>query len=56
MKVFTGPKEDRRFMTGLHTVADVYYCGCHEVLGWKYIRAYDLRPKYKEKSFSRIQE
>ncbi|MFS7923628.1 putative Yippee family protein [Helianthus anomalus] len=48
MNISTGPKEDRRYMTGLHTVVDVYCCDCHEVLGWKYIRAYDRRQKYKE--------
>ncbi|XP_050152460.1 protein yippee-like At4g27745 [Malus sylvestris] len=46
-----GPKEDRHLMTGLHTVADVSCCDCHEVLGWKYERAYEQTQKYKEGKF-----
>ena len=48
MNVTVGPKEDRELMTGLHTVADVYCSDCHEVLGWKYERAYEESQKYKE--------
>lgn len=48
MNVTIGPKEDRELMTGLHTVADVYCSDCHEVLGWKYERAYEESQKYKE--------
>ena len=48
MNVMVGPKEDRQLTTGLHMVADVYCCDCHEVLGWKYERAYGETQKYKE--------
>ncbi|XP_048319814.1 protein yippee-like At4g27745 isoform X1 [Ziziphus jujuba] len=51
MNVMVGPKEDRHLMTGLHTVADVYCSDCHEVLGWKYERAYEETQKYKEGKF-----
>ncbi|XP_014507431.1 protein yippee-like At4g27745 isoform X1 [Vigna radiata var. radiata] len=51
MNIVVGPKEDRHLMTGLHTVADVYCGDCHEVLGWKYERAYEASQKYKEGKF-----
>jgi len=38
VNVFTGPKEDRILITGLHTVVDIYCIDCHTVLGWKYVR------------------
>ncbi|KAF9602301.1 hypothetical protein IFM89_026418 [Coptis chinensis] len=51
MNVTVGPKEDRQLMTGLHTVADVFCEDCNEVLGWKYVRAYEESQKYKEGKF-----
>ncbi|CAN6466072.1 unnamed protein product [Victoria cruziana] len=48
MNIVLGPKENRQLMTGLHTVADVHCCECREVLGWKYVRAYEETQKYKE--------
>ncbi|RDX76622.1 Protein yippee-like, partial [Mucuna pruriens] len=51
MNVSIGAKEDRELMTGLHSVADVYCSECHEVLGWKYERAYHDSQKYKEGKF-----
>ncbi|KAL5224118.1 hypothetical protein ABZP36_010757 [Zizania latifolia] len=51
MNVVMGVKEDRELMTGLHTVADIYCNDCHEVLGWKYERAYEETQKYKEGKF-----
>ncbi|XP_057462398.1 protein yippee-like At4g27745 isoform X1 [Actinidia eriantha] len=51
MNVDVGPKEDRHLATGLHTVADIYCADCHEVLGWKYERAYQATEKYKEGKF-----
>ncbi|KAK7278318.1 hypothetical protein RJT34_23345 [Clitoria ternatea] len=51
MNITVGPKEDRQLMTGLHTVADVFCSDCHEVLGWKYERAYEETQKYKEGKF-----
>lgn len=51
MNVVVGSKEDRQLMTGLHTVADIYCFDCHEVLGWKYERAYEETQKYKEGKF-----
>uniref|UniRef100_A0A7C9D4G7 Protein yippee-like n=1 Tax=Opuntia streptacantha TaxID=393608 RepID=A0A7C9D4G7_OPUST len=51
MNVEVGPKEDRQLMTGLHTVADIYCGDCRQVLGWKYLRAYESSQKYKEGKF-----
>ncbi|KAF7092615.1 hypothetical protein CFC21_095081 [Triticum aestivum] len=51
MNITTGAKEDRQFMTGLHTVADIHCRDCREVLGWKYERAYEESQKYKEGKF-----
>ncbi|KAI3498192.1 hypothetical protein L1887_33961 [Cichorium endivia] len=48
MNVVVGPKVDRRLITGLHTVTDVYCSDCREVLGWRYEKAYDEAQKYKE--------
>ncbi|KAK6155561.1 hypothetical protein DH2020_009809 [Rehmannia glutinosa] len=50
MNVVVGAKEDRRLMTGLHTVADISCGDCNEVLGWKYERAYEASQKYKEEA------
>ncbi|EIN11443.1 yippee-domain-containing protein [Punctularia strigosozonata HHB-11173 SS5] len=43
-----GKKEDRRLMTGVHTVADVYCIGCNARMGWYYVKAAELSQKYKE--------
>lgn len=51
MNIVAGPKEDRHLTTGLHTVADIHCSDCHEVLGWKYERAYEASQKYKEGKF-----
>ncbi|CAI9086970.1 OLC1v1020915C1 [Oldenlandia corymbosa var. corymbosa] len=51
MNIVVGAKEDRRLITGLHTVADVHCGDCREVLGWKYERAYESSQKYKEGKF-----
>uniref|UniRef100_A0A5B6ZJA6 Protein yippee-like n=1 Tax=Davidia involucrata TaxID=16924 RepID=A0A5B6ZJA6_DAVIN len=51
MNVAVGHKEDRKLITGLFTIADIYCSNCGEVLGWKYLRAYDARQKFKEGTF-----
>lgn len=51
MNIGVGPKEDRQLTTGLHTVADIHCADCHQVLGWKYERAYEASQKYKEGKF-----
>ncbi|KAK9672410.1 hypothetical protein RND81_12G098700 [Saponaria officinalis] len=51
MNIEVGPKEDRPLMTGMHTVADISCGDCRQVLGWKYLRAYESSQKYKEGKF-----
>lgn len=51
MNIRVGTKEDRHLTTGLHTVADIFCSDCHELLGWKYERAYEPTQKYKEGKF-----
>jgi len=51
MNIIVGQKEDRQLITGLYTIADIYCCNCGEVLGWKYLRSYDVRHKSKEGKF-----
>ncbi|XP_030460296.1 protein yippee-like At4g27745 [Syzygium oleosum] len=51
MNIVVGAQENRRLRTGLHTVADISCADCHEVLGWKYERAYEASQKYKEGKF-----
>ncbi|KAL9236792.1 hypothetical protein vseg_011421 [Gypsophila vaccaria] len=48
VNVSVGPDEDRLMMSGMHTVADVFCCGCGQLLGWKYMMARDKTQKYKE--------
>ncbi|KAF3975895.1 hypothetical protein ACB098_12G032100 [Castanea mollissima] len=51
MNIIVGQKEDRQLITGLYTIADIYCCNCGEVLGWKYLRSYDVRHKNREGKF-----
>lgn len=48
VNVCLGPKEDRLLLTGLHTVNDIYCKCCHQIMGWRYEKAYDDQEKYKE--------
>mmetsp|Transcript_6727 Transcript_6727/g.11560 ORF Transcript_6727/g.11560 Transcript_6727/m.11560 type:complete len:111 (-) Transcript_6727:585-917(-) len=51
INISVGPKEDRMLITGLHTVADIFCNCCQDVLGWKYLEAYEETQKYKEGKF-----
>ncbi|KAK2992777.1 hypothetical protein RJ640_023290 [Escallonia rubra] len=51
MNIVVGQKEEKQLMTGHFTIADIYCSKCGEVLGWKYLRAYDARQKFKEGKF-----
>ncbi|KFM24118.1 Protein yippee-like 3 [Auxenochlorella protothecoides] len=51
VNVTLGPREDRQFITGLHTVADIQCTSCHTVLGWKYEVSFEESQKYKEGKF-----
>jgi len=46
-----GPKEDRKLITGLHTVCDIFCSYCESPLGWKYEAAYEESQKYKVGKF-----
>ena len=51
VNITLGPKEDRLLITGLHTVSDIYCSCCQQVLGWKYLQAFEESQKYKEGKF-----
>lgn len=40
INVGVGQLEERRLLTGVHTVADIYCNVCNNVLGWKYVSTY----------------
>jgi Yippee zinc-binding/DNA-binding /Mis18, centromere assembly len=51
VNVRIGPAEDRRLMTGLHSVCDIFCIRCETMVGWTYTRAYEHSQKYKEGKF-----
>ncbi|BBH03985.1 hypothetical protein PRUPE_5G198400 [Prunus persica] len=51
MNIIVGQKEDRKLMTGVFSIADIFCSNCGEVLGWKYVRAYEISERYKEGKF-----
>lgn len=51
VNVTTGPSEDRRLLTGLHSVCDIFCKRCNTLVGWTYKRAYEPSQKYKEGKF-----
>jgi hypothetical protein len=51
VNVTRGPSEERRLMTGLHTVCDIFCKRCKGMVGWTYLRAYESSQKYKEGKF-----
>lgn len=48
VNVTIGPSEDRRLITGLHTVSDIFCKRCKTLVGWTYLKAYESSQKYKE--------
>lgn len=46
-----GTAEDRRLITGLHSVCDIFCKRCKTLIGWTYAKAYEPRQKYKEGKF-----
>ncbi|EPQ31181.1 uncharacterized protein PFL1_01369 [Pseudozyma flocculosa PF-1] len=46
-----GRREQRQFLTGLHTVADLLCRGCGTSVGWKYVRTPSADQRYKEGKF-----
>ena len=51
VNVSVGPAEDRRLMTGLHSVCDISCKRCKTTIGWTYAKAYEPSQKYKEGKF-----
>ena len=51
VNVTRGQSEERRLMTGLHTVCDIFCKRCKRMVGWTYLRAYESSQKYKEGKF-----
>jgi Yippee zinc-binding/DNA-binding /Mis18, centromere assembly len=48
VNVNMGPSDDRRLITGLHTVCDLFCRRCKTLVGWTYLKAYEASQKYKE--------
>lgn len=48
MNIIVGEKSDKQLLTGLFAVADIYCSNCGEVLGWKYVKAYNESQRFKE--------
>lgn len=48
VNVTIGPSEERRLITGLHTVCDICCKRCKTLVGWTYLKAYETSQKYKE--------
>lgn len=51
VNISIGPAEDRRLITGLHSVNDITCERCKTLLGWTYTKAYERSQKYKEGKF-----
>ena len=51
VNVRIGPAEERRLMTGLHSVCDIFCNRCNTLVGWTYKRAFESSQKYKEGKF-----
>ncbi|KGN56402.1 hypothetical protein Csa_010833 [Cucumis sativus] len=43
-----GAEENKMLITGNYKVRDLYCNECGQLLGWKYIKAYNVTQKYKE--------
>lgn len=51
MNVVLGTREEKSLLSGMYTIASIYCSKCGEELGWHYLRAHDLKNKYKEGNF-----
>ncbi|XAR62941.1 Non-specific serine/threonine protein kinase, partial [Bertholletia excelsa] len=51
MNLREGPKVDRRLITGMYMVADVYCSDCNEKLGWNYKGAHQQQNMFKVGKF-----
>ena len=46
-----GRKENRHFLTGMHTVRDLCCNVCDQNVGWVYLKAFESSQRYKEGEF-----
>ncbi|WZZ77848.1 hypothetical protein YC2023_098420 [Brassica napus] len=46
--LYAEKKENRMMMTGLHTVADIYFVKCGSYVGWRYEFGFEKNQQYKE--------
>ena len=51
VNITIGKAEDRRLITGLHSVCDIFCKRCKTLIGWTYAKAYEQSQKYKEGKF-----
>ncbi|XP_043689912.1 putative yippee-like protein Os10g0369500 [Telopea speciosissima] len=51
VNISLGPNEERRLLSGLHTVNDIYCSSCQQILGWRYEKAFEESQKYKERKY-----
>ncbi|KAI9595268.1 yippee zinc-binding protein-like protein Moh1 [Syncephalis fuscata] len=51
VNVVEGPIQDREMTTGRHIVRDIECIECHQVIGWRYVKAYEESQRYKEGRF-----
>lgn len=51
VNITIGKAEDRRLITGLHSVCDIFCKRCKTLIGWTYAKAYEPSQKYKEGKF-----
>jgi len=51
VNVYEDEPTERNMTTGKHIVQDIMCKSCNEVVGWKYIKAYESSEKYKEQKF-----
>ena len=53
---YYGHQEEKRLMTGLHRVRDVFCANCDQYVGWGYDFAVDEREMYKMQRFVLVQK
>ncbi|KAL9329372.1 hypothetical protein ACSQ67_004375 [Phaseolus vulgaris] len=51
VNITLGTPVERMMISGLHTVEDIFCCCCGQLLGWKYVLAYEKNEAYKEGKF-----
>ncbi|KAI4307068.1 hypothetical protein L6164_030298 [Bauhinia variegata] len=51
VNIIAGEKQHRELITGSYTVTGIYCSNCGQELGWKYLKAYQDRQKFKEGKF-----